>query len=188
LKYNKDILRKIFLMKRKKLSSYDIFIKSWMAQENILNSFFFSDVKVIGVYYPINNEVQTFRIINKSLSMKKKVCLPRLHEDKIVFFQINNLNNLSKGRYNIQEPAINQNNECNEMDAVVIPGIVFDKYGYRIGYGKGYYDDFLNRFSKKNIISIGLAYDFQLIPEPILNEKHDARLDFLVTDANILII
>jgi len=75
---NKEILRKRFLLQRKRLSSYDVFIKSWFAQENLLNSIFFSRSETIGVYYPTLNEVQTFRIINKSISAKKKICFPKL--------------------------------------------------------------------------------------------------------------
>lgn len=174
------------MIKRKNLSSYEVFIKSWIAQENLFNSNFFSNSKVIGVYYPIHNEVQTFRIINKSLSVKKKVCLPKLQDDDILFFPITNLKDLTTGRYNIKEPSTNQNTGCYEIDVVIIPGIVFDRYGYRIGYGKGYYDRFLNRFSKENIISVGLAYDFQIVSDPILHEKHDVKLNFLVTNRNIL--
>jgi 5-formyltetrahydrofolate cyclo-ligase len=173
-------------MKRKNLSSYDVFIKSWIAQENLFNSIFFSNSKVIGAYYPIHNEVQTFRIINKSLSLKKKVCLPKIQEDSIIFFPLTTLKDLTAGRYNIKEPLITQNSECLKIDVVIIPGIVFDRFGYRIGYGKGYYDRFLNRFSKENIISVGLAYDFQIISDSIFPEKHDAKLNYLVTNRNIL--
>ena len=52
-------------MQRKRLSSYEVFIKSWYAQQNLIKSIFFSKSEAIGVYYPILNEVQTFRIMNK---------------------------------------------------------------------------------------------------------------------------
>lgn len=186
MKHDKDVLRRTFLLKRKKLSSYDVFIKSWIAQENLLHSRLFLNSEVIGAYYPVLNEVKTFRIIARSLSIKKKVCLPKLHDDKILFFQINHLKDLTLGRYNIKEPLVDPDTECCEIDTVIIPGIVFDKYGYRIGYGKGYYDKFLNQPTKKNIVSIGLAYDFQIIPTPILHEKHDAKLNFLITNREML--
>jgi 5-formyltetrahydrofolate cyclo-ligase len=185
---NKEILRKRFLIQRKRLSSYDVFIKSWLAQENLLNSVFFSRSKTIGVYYPILNEVQTFRIINKSISAKKKICIPKLLNDEIIFFSIANLNDLIVGKFNIKEPIINTNNKCIEIDTVIAPGIVFDRFGYRIGFGKGYYDKFLKLFSKKNTITIGLGYDFQLISDIITHESHDVKLDVLITNREILLI
>ena len=71
---------------------FDVLVKSWLAQENFLNSLFFSKSKVIGAYYPILNEVQTFRIIHECLLVKKTVCLPKLLQGEIVFFSITTLN------------------------------------------------------------------------------------------------
>jgi 5-formyltetrahydrofolate cyclo-ligase len=187
MKGNKELLRTKFLTLRKNLSSYDVFIKSWFVQENLLNSFFFSKSKVIGVYYPILNEVQTFRIIRKSLSLKKKVCLPRVQDGKITFCSITDLNNLKTGKYNIQEPQTKANDDFEMMDTVITPGIVFDRLGYRVGYGKGYYDSFLERFPKNNIIAIGLGYEFQIISDYISYEPHDFRLDVLVTNKEIVL-
>ncbi len=186
---NKDLLRIRFLSFRKNLSSYDVFIKSWFAQENFLNSIFFSKSKAIGVYYPILNEVQTFRIIRKSLLLKKRVCLPRMQDGKITFHSITNLNNLKTGKYNIKEPLLKVNYECENIDTLITPGIVFDRLGYRIGYGKGYYDGFLERFSKSknNITSIGLGYEFQIILEFIHYEPHDIKLDVLITNKEIVL-
>lgn len=184
---NKELLRTKFLTLRKNLSSYDVFIKSWFAQENLLNSFFFSKSKVIGVYYPILNEVQTFRIIRKSISLKKKVCLPQIHNGKITFCSITNLNELKAGKYNIMEPQSKVNDDYEVMDTIIAPGLVFDRLGYRIGYGKGYYDGFLERFPKNNITAIGLGYEFQIISDSISYDSHDVRLDVLVTNKEIVL-
>ncbi len=148
MKDNKETLKKKFLLQRTKLSPYDVFIKSWFAQGNLIDSFFFSKSEILGVYYPVLNEVQTFRIVHKSLLTKKIVCLPKLIDGEIIFFSITTLNDLMVGKYNIKEPLLNRDNIC-EVDTVIAPGIVFDRCGYRIGYGKGYYDKFLNHFSKK---------------------------------------
>jgi 5-formyltetrahydrofolate cyclo-ligase len=184
---NKQALKKKLLLQRKNLSSFDVFIKSWFAQENLLNSIFFSKSNVLGVYYPVLNEVQTYRIIRKSLLAKKKVCLPKLQDGEIIFFSITTLNDLIAGKYNILEPLPNKNNICKDIDTVITPGIVFDKCGYRIGYGKGYYDKFLSKFSKQKISLIGLGYEFQIISEFIRYEPHDVKLDALITNKEILL-
>ena len=95
---NKETLKKKFLLQRKNLSSYDVFIKSWFAQENLLNSFIFSKSKVIGVYYPVLNEIKTFRIIHKALLTKKRVGLPKVLDKEITFFSITTLNDLFDGK------------------------------------------------------------------------------------------
>ncbi len=187
MKDNKETLKKKLLLQRKNLSSFDVFIKSWFAQENLLNSIFFSKSNVLGVYYPILNEVQTYRIIRKSLLVKKKVCLPKLQDGEIIFFSITTLNDLIAGKYNILEPLPNKNNICKDIDTVITPGIVFDRCGYRIGYGKGYYDKFLSKFSKQKISVIGLGYEFQIISEFIRYESHDVKLDALITNKEILL-
>jgi len=187
LKISKEFLKKKFLLLRQNLSSYDVFIKSWFAQENLLNSTIFSRSNIIGLYYPILNEVQTFRIIHKSFLLKKTVCLPTLQDGKINFFPISTLNDLRMGKYNIKEPLLNNNSICQEVDTIITPGIVFDRCGYRIGYGKGYYDKFLKPFSKKNITAIGLGYEFQLVSDSIPYESHDVKLDALVTNKEIIL-
>ena len=67
------------------------------------------------------------------------------------------------------------------MDLLVVPGIAFDKKGYRLGYGKGYYDMFL---AKKKVTSIGLGYSFQLL-ELLPKGKYDKRLDAIATEDGV---
>ena len=186
MKNKKEPLKNKILLIRQSLSPFDVFIKSWHAQENFLNSFFFSKSKVIAAYYPILNEVQTFRIIRECLLVKKTVCLPKLLDKKIVFFSITNLNDLETGSFNIKEPLLNKDNICEEIDTVITPGIVFDRCGYRIGYGKGYYDRYLKHFSKHDSNAVGLGYEFQLM-ELIPYESHDVKLNALVTDKEVIL-
>jgi 5-formyltetrahydrofolate cyclo-ligase len=68
------------------------------------------------------------------------------------------------------------------IDLLVVPGIAFDKKGYRLGYGKGYYDRFL---SGRKIFSIGLAFSFQLINR-LPHGKNDKRLDAIATEFGVL--
>jgi 5-formyltetrahydrofolate cyclo-ligase len=119
--------------------------------------------------------------------VKKTVCLPKLLDGKIVFFSITNLNDLEAGGFNIKEPLLNKDNICEDIDTVITPGIVFDRSGYRIGYGKGYYDRYLKHFSKQNRNAVGLGYEFQLMPEPIPYESHDVKLNGLVTDKEVIL-
>ena len=68
-----------------------------------------------------------------------------------------------------------------KLDLLVVPGVAFDEKGYRLGYGKGYYDKVLAR---KKIFSIGLGYSLQLL-EKVPRGKYDERLDAIVTEEGI---
>ncbi len=70
-----------------------------------------------------------------------------------------------------------------ELDAVIVPGIAFDTRGYRIGYGKGFYDKFLREFKG---IKIGATFDCCIV-EKIKNEKHDIPMDFVVSEKRSIV-
>ena len=70
---------------------------------------------------------------------------------------------LEKGHYGILEPAQKRFCEIKALDLVIVPGVAFDRRGNRLGRGKGYYDGFLSRLPK-DTPSIGLAFDFQILP------------------------
>ncbi len=184
---NKSILKNKFLTLRKNLSPYEAFIKSWHIQEIFLNSHYFSNSKTIGAYFPILNEVQTFGVIQKSLLCKKKICLPRLDDNEINFYQFFTYDSLVKGKYNIFEPKIDKDNLCKDIDIIITPGIAFDKRGYRIGYGKGYYDKFLSKFLNKNLTLVGFGYEFQILSFNMPTEVHDVKMDVIITNKEILL-
>ena len=69
------------------------------------------------------------------------------------------------------------------LDLVVVPGVGFDRQGHRIGYGLGYYDRTLSTCA--NAKFVGLAYSFQVV-ERLPEEKHDIRLDYLVTECEMI--
>jgi len=70
-----------------------------------------------------------------------------------------------------------------EIDLVIVPGVVFDKNLNRIGFGKGYYDKILNRL-KPSAKKVALAHDFQVL-EDIPAEEHDVKMDMIITEKNI---
>ena len=71
-----------------------------------------------------------------------------------------------------------------KLDLVIIPGIVLDKKGHRIGYGHGYYDRFLKTLNK-DVKKIGLAFELQVVDE-IPEEEHDVPVDIVVTEKRVL--
>ena len=180
----KSLLRKEVLHKRNSMSHFEISTKSKLIQQKLIGSPVFNQSKSIGLYLAIGSEVQTRGIINYALDLAKTVSLPRIISNDLRFYVLDQTdfekNSFDVNKFGIKEPKID-NRPADFIDLLIIPGIVFDTYGFRIGYGYGYYDKYLtiNKFSK----SIGLAYDFQFIKKPIPILPHDRKIDVLITES-----
>ena len=180
----KSLLRKEVLHKRNSMSHFEISTKSKLIQQKLIESPVFNQSKSIGLYLAIGSEVQTRGIINYALDLGKTVLLPRIMSNDLRFYVVDQKdfekNSFDVNRFGIKEPE-RDNKPADFIDLLIIPGIVFDMYGFRIGYGYGYYDKYLtnDKFSK----SIGLAYDFQLIKKTIPILPHDRKIDVLITES-----
>jgi 5-formyltetrahydrofolate cyclo-ligase len=144
-----------------------------------MNSKEFKSAKVVGAYYAFGSEVKTDMIIERARALGKKVALPSVEGENLAFYELSSGKYLVKGRFGIMEPL--PYGPVDRIDMLVVPGIAFDKKGYRLGYGKGYYDKFL---VKRKVFSIGLGYSFQLI-ESLPTGEHDKKLDAIATEDGI---
>jgi 5-formyltetrahydrofolate cyclo-ligase len=182
----KSILRKEILQKRNSLSDSQITSKSKLIQEKIMERVEFVESKSIGIYLPIGSEVRTNSIIKNALESEKKVLLPRIITNDLHYFIVEkhdlDQDSFDVNKFGIKEPK-KTNMKLDFIDLLIVPGIVFDSNGYRIGYGHGYYDKFMvkKRFSK----SIGLAYDIQVLKNPIPKSEFDKKIDLLITESGI---
>jgi 5-formyltetrahydrofolate cyclo-ligase len=167
------------LEKRNRLYASEIVKRSKRIQEFVINSTEFQPVKVVGAYFAFGSEVKTDLIIERARLLGKKIALPRVKEDKITFYELSSSKYLIRGRFGIMEPVPYK--RVSKIDLLVVPGIAFDKKGYRLGYGKGYYDRLL---SGKRTFSIGLAYSFQLL-ENLPHDRYDKRLDAIASEDGI---
>lgn len=182
----KSILRKEVLQKRNSLSDFQIARRSKLIQEKLIGSAEFIESKSIGVYLPVGSEVQTDHIIRNALELDKTVLLPRVIINELHFFIVEKHDyyhdSFDVNKFGIKEPK-KTNMKLDFIDLLIVPGIVFDSHGYRIGYGYGYYDKFM---AEKNFSrSIGLAYDFQVMKNPIPKFEFDKKIDILITDDRI---
>jgi 5-formyltetrahydrofolate cyclo-ligase len=167
------------LEKRNRLEGSEIVKRSKRIQEFVINSKEFQPVKVVGAYFAFGSEVKTDLIIERARILGKKIALPSVEEDKITFYELSSSKYLIRGRFGIMEPVPYK--RVSKIDLLVVPGIAFDKKGYRLGYGKGYYDRLL---SGKRTFSIGLAYSFQLL-ENLPHDRYDKRLDAIASEDGI---
>jgi len=167
------------LERRNALSASEITERSKRVQEFLLNSKEFKSAKVVCAYDAFGSEVKTDLIIERAQALRKKVALPSVEGDSLTFYELSSDKYLVKGRFGIMEPL--PYGLVDRIDLLLVPGIAFDKKGYRLGYGKGYYDKFL---TKKRIASIGLSYSFQLL-ESLPKGSHDKRLNAIATEEGI---
>ena len=180
----KDNMRKIMLEKRDSLSHETINTKSAEIQKRFTNSYEFSHAKILASYFPMGSEVRTEKIISAALKSNRLVALPRTEGQVIKFYQIFLNTNLIVGRFGIKEPSMSNPFASDDIDLLLVPGILFDISGYRIGYGYGYYDKFIAK-KKKSTVSVGLAYECQMCEE-IPRSNYDQKVNILVTEKRML--
>ncbi|AFU59189.1 putative 5-formyltetrahydrofolate cyclo-ligase [Candidatus Nitrososphaera gargensis Ga9.2] len=172
------------LEKRNRLDAQEIVERSKRVQEFLINSKEFQSAKVVGAYYAFGSEVRTDLVIEQTKALGKKVALPSVEGENLTFYELSSGKYLVKGRFGIMEPL--PYGPVDRMDLLVVPGIAFDRKGYRLGYGKGYYDKFLAK--RKVVFSIGLAYSFQLLDNNLPLGEHDKRLDAIATEDRIIYV
>jgi 5-formyltetrahydrofolate cyclo-ligase len=152
---------------------------SRQVQEHVAGSKEFASVRIMGAYYAVGSEVRTSFLVNAAKSHGKKVALPRIEGERMVFYEFAD-GDLVEGRFGIMEPR--PSTPVDNIDLVLVPGVAFDYNGCRIGYGKGYYDRFL---SMQHCFSMGLAYSFQVIDE-LPRGRFDRKLSSLATESGVM--
>ena len=140
--------------------------------------------KIIGGYYPVNYEVDDLKILKKLAKKKVKISLPVIKKNfRMDFIQCSLDCAFDINKYGIPEPS---GGKVVYPDILLVPLVAFDRKLNRLGYGAGFYDRLIKSLKKiKNIVTIGLAFDFQevyLIPV----SKYDQKLDYVVTNKKIL--
>ena len=142
----------------------------------IINLEEYNKSNLILTYVSLKDEVDTMQLIEYSLAQGKKVAVPKCEGEDIIFYYINNLEDLEKGNFGILEPKTNElvNDFTNSI--CIIPGVAFDKENNRIGYGRGFYDRFLKSY---NGIKIGLTYR-ECICDKIDTDINDIKMDKVI--------
>jgi len=140
--------------------------------------------KIIGGYYPVNFEVDDLMLLEKFEKKNFNISLPVVKKNfQMNFYEWSFSDPLIINKYGIPEP---ETKNIVYPDILLIPLVAFDKNLNRLGYGGGYYDRLVKKFSKKKkILKIGLALSVQEIDKvPI--DKYDQKLDYVVTNKNII--
>lgn len=179
---NKNEIRKIYKDLRKVINNKSK--KDELIYQNFINSEVFEKSSIILTYISTELEVGTKKIIKYALKNNKKVYAPVITSKKeMKFYEVVSLNFLVENSKGILEPDINKCNIIKDISAkalCITPAIIYDKKGYRIGYGGGYYDRF---FAEVNCIKVGLMYsEFVIDDLSTYIDKYDIAVDYLITE------
>ncbi|MFT4536229.1 MAG: 5-formyltetrahydrofolate cyclo-ligase [Saprospiraceae bacterium] len=170
----KKDLRKQMLIKRAKLpKSAKVQYDQWIC-DLLLDKIENHDFKTIHCYLPLGDEINIFPLVENLLEKGLTVVTPKtLPKRKLKNLVLKSLNELEKGIFGTVHPA-GGDIYIGEYDLIIVPGLSFDRNNYRLGYGGGYYDNFMvNHLLAK---TVGIFYPFQEV-EKIPTEDHDIKLD-----------
>ena len=154
--------------------------------EQLISKFNFEDIKIVSSFISIHTEINTYQLNSYLLKKNKTLCLPVIvnKNDHLVFRKFIKGQNMIDGYMKIKEPP--NTNEILFPDLLFVPCLAYDRFGYRLGYGGGYYDRTLNYFKSinKKYLSIGYAFDDQKVSD-VPKDKFDIKLDYVITEKNI---
>lgn len=182
-------LRKIYLEKRKVLSADEVSTESKKICDALFANFDFKKINYLHCFLSIKkfNEIETRLIFEKVWKdfPHIKTVVPRINKEKDLLesVEFSPKTKLERNSWGIAEPVQKETIESRLIDAVLVPLLCFDESGFRVGYGKGYYDKFL-KDCRDDCLKIGLS---QFPPIPQIEDTHefDIPLDYCITPEKI---
>lgn len=157
----KQRLRQTMRTQRNALSPEQVQAYSQLVWQKLDGDANLNTAQVIMGFYSIKNEVDIMPWLIHAKSLGKTILLPRVESmDEMAAVEFTGWEYTQKSKMGIVEP-LGVPFPIDNIDAVLVPGLVFDKCGYRLGYGRGYYDRFLPGL-KKSAYIYGICYDFQI--------------------------
>ncbi len=179
MKKEKDILRDRYKLLRdavdNKTHLSEIICRTVIASDEYKNC------ESIFLYASTGSEVCTDILVQQAFNDGKSVAFPKCIDrcGNMKFYFVNSAEELEKGYFGIMTPLThNEAGFGNENTLCIVPGIAFSPGGYRLGYGKGYYDRFLSGFKG---VSVGLCYD-RCLCHKLPTDEYDKKVNYLITD------
>ena len=141
------------------------------------------------MYFSLKKEAPTNKIREHLVSSDIDCYLPVINKDlntrKMNFSKLEESTSLKRNSFNIFEPTEDKLIQTDELDLILIPLVAFDEEGFRLGMGKGYYDNTLNDEGlKRSPFLIGIAFDSQKV-ETCFPEAHDLKMDLLISPSKV---
>ena len=179
----KSKLRKKYLNLRKE-KYYDVDKKFFYPLLKLIRKKIKKKSIRIALYYPSNFELNILKVLELKYFFIQEILLPVLEKNNLMNFHPWKKNEaLVTNEFGLLEPV---KTKAKIPDVILIPLLAFDKEKFRLGYGKGYYDRYLNKYIKsyKNILTVGVAFSFQKYHKLPVNQN-DVKLNFILTEKGI---
>lgn len=175
----KQEIRKQLRKLRSKMNADEWQSATEMIAEKIIGSDSFREATDLYCYMDFDGEAGTELIIDEAWRLGKDIWLPKVCGGEMQFYLVESEKELVRGTFGILEPSGESITASGEDGLIIVPGIAFDCMRNRIGYGKGYYDRYLN--AHPNLVKYGIAFDIQLV-DKIPAEECDCRMDKVFTE------
>ena len=179
----KNLVRKKYYLLRKK-KYYEVSKNFFIPLLNLIKIKFKRKKIKIALYYPASFEINILKLLNFNYIVNQNLLLPVIEErNSMNFFPWKKNEVLQVNKFGMLEPI---KSKLNVPEVMLVPLLVFDSYKYRLGYGKGFYDRYLNKYLKKfkNILTIGVAFSFQKHHKLPIN-NNDVKLNYILTEKGI---
>ncbi len=181
----KQLLRKKYFKIRQK-KYFEVELKFFQPLWPLLKKIFKKKFIYLSLYYPSNFEVNTLKLLKKLKEQSKFLSLLPVittkNEMKFCKWKFSDI--LKVNKYGMLEPISNQKTFV--PDAALIPLLAYDNKKFRLGYGKGYYDKYINKHLQlnKDILKIGIAFSFQK-NNKLPTTNFDVKMDYILTEKGI---
>ena len=187
IKRAKDLIRSEFSARRDALSAEERAARSAKICECAKGLVSYKHAEIVLLYAPIKSEIDVFPLAFDALEKGKRVAFPRCNKEErtMKFHFISSADDFEIGAYGIREPKqeLPTYEPENESGVVIcfLPGLAFDAFGYRLGYGKGYYDKFLHTYRGS---TIGVTYT-ELIAPSLPKGRFDISCNIMLTEKGV---
>lgn len=146
----------------------------------------YRNTHLLLAYITYREELDATPLIERAWKDGKRVAVPVCKKGELRFYEIESLEGMHRGSRGVREPDPTSCIPVSDEDLVgsvcLVPGLVFDACGYRIGYGAGYYDDFLASYPG---LKVGLVRTLRISGNPLPHDDHDVPMDVLVSDGSV---
>ena len=179
----KNLVRKKYYFLRKK-KYYEISKDFFTPFIDLIKLKFKKKKFKIALYYPASFEINVLRLLDFNYISNQNILLPIIEESNSMnFFPWKRNEVLQVNKFGMLEPI---KSKLIVPEVMLVPLLVFDNDKYRLGYGKGFYDRYLNKYLRKfkNILTIGVAFSFQKYHKLPINNK-DVKLNYILTEKGI---
>lgn len=185
----KEKIRKHYQALRQSLPTPLRNMYSRQAVQHLLSSPIWPKSETIMAYLSLPQELSLDALYPAAWQSAKTMVIPisQPADHQLLLSQLDSFDQLSTGAYHIRElaPAWRKPVNCAKIDLCLVPGIAFDRFGNRLGFGAGYYDRFLPHL-RKDSLKIGVCFSVQFSPDPLPIDEYDIPMDYLLTEQGLM--